>query len=83
MRLIYCFLICCCFFMACQKEDNTPNAPLNIESAKGVFISNEGGFNAGNASVSYYDFATKNIRNKIFQDANARSLGDVLQSMAI
>ncbi|MFK8103523.1 MAG: DUF5074 domain-containing protein, partial [Saprospiraceae bacterium] len=47
------------------------------------FISNEGGFNAGNASVSYYDFATKNIRNKIFQDANARSLGDVLQSMAI
>ena len=80
----YCLFCCSIILAACQKEENSlPTTPVNIQPAKGVFIINEGAFNFGNASVSYYDFKNKSIRNKIFQTANNHSLGDVLQSMTI
>ena len=83
-RLFYFYAFLFLVFSACQKEaTNTPSSPVNIQTSKGVFISNEGGFNFGNASVSYYNFKTKEINNKIFQAANNRFLGDVLQSMSI
>ncbi len=49
----------------------------------GVFITNEGQFQAGNASVSFYDLASSNVQEKIFSTVNNQPLGDILQSMTI
>lgn len=52
-----------------------------IRFPEGVFISNEGNFNSGNASVSFYDLTTQDLQEKIFEKNNNRPLGDVLQSI--
>lgn len=52
-------------------------------SGSGLFIVNEGNFNYGNATLSYYNPATKEVENEIFYRANAMRLGDVAQSMTL
>uniref|UniRef100_UPI0040562DC3 YncE family protein n=1 Tax=Alistipes sp. TaxID=1872444 RepID=UPI0040562DC3 len=52
-------------------------------SKEGLFICNEGNFQYGNATLSYYDPATQRVQNEIFYRANAMKLGDVVQSMTI
>ena len=52
-------------------------------SGEGLFICNEGNFQYGNATLSYYDPATKTVQNEVFYRANAMKLGDVCQSMIV
>lgn len=61
----------------------------NLESenfqctGSGLFICNEGNFQYGNASLSFYDPANDIIENEVFFRANSMKLGDVAQSMTI
>lgn len=69
---------------SCGKENVVNPNPTEeeiIPFPKGVFISNEGAFNNGNASVSFYDLTTKTVQEKIYESKNNRPLGDVLQSI--
>ena len=50
---------------------------------EGLFICNEGNFQYGNATLSYYDPESKKVENEVFYRANAMKLGDVAQSMII
>ena len=52
-------------------------------SGNGLFICNEGNFQYGNATLSYYDPTSKQVQNEVFFRANAMKLGDVCQSMII
>ena len=52
-------------------------------SGEGLFICNEGNFQYGNATLSYYDPATKSVQNEVFYRSNAMKLGDVAQSMVV
>lgn len=70
-------------FQGCMKWDYTlDNEGLNA-SGSGLFICNEGNFQYGNATLSFYDPETRSISNEAFYRANGYRLGDVAQSMTI
>ena len=76
-------LFCLLSFFSCTPETITPPIELEKGFTNGVFITNEGGFTHGNASVTFYDPVEKTVQEKIFETANNQALGDVLQSMTI
>lgn len=75
--------------VSCSKEPIRetpvdPPDPVDSTSLKnGCFIINEGNFNWGNASVSFFNSETGGVYSDVFESANQRSLGDVAQSMKI
>lgn len=66
----------------CMKWDYEISEEFN-EPAPGLFIINEGNFQYGNASLSFYNPANEEILNEVFIKANGFKLGDVAQSMTI
>ena len=52
-------------------------------SPEGLFICNEGNFQYGNATLSYYNPEAGEVENEVFYRSNAMKLGDVCQSMVI
>lgn len=69
---------------ACRKDRPEPAIEPPITTGEsGVYVVNEGNFQWGNASVSYYDAATGQSAEDVFQPANGTALGDVLQSMIL
>ena len=57
------------------------NPKFEWTDKKGVFIVNEGIFNHGNGSLSFYDPSSKAITNNLFELVNNRPLGDIAQSI--
>ncbi len=70
------------FAVGCMEWDYGLEEDFDIEaSERGLFICNEGNFQYGNATLSYYDPETRKVENEVFYRANAMKLGDVAQSM--
>lgn len=67
---------------SCMDYDPFDKKPFNV-NGNVLFITNEGNFQYGNASLSYYDMETRKVENDVFFRANGRKLGDVAQSMSI
>ncbi|MEG1621812.1 MAG: YncE family protein [Alistipes sp.] len=67
------------------EEEVVPIDPLPTDqvTGKGLFITNEGNFMYGNATLSYYNTESKTVQNEVFVRANGMKLGDVAQSMTI
>lgn len=81
-RYIGCVVTLLLLCTACMKWEYGIEEEFSA-SGDGVFITNEGNFQYGNASLSYYDPTTMTVENEVFNRANAMKLGDVAQSMII
>ena len=80
----YCYVIpiIISLMASCMKWDYVEVEDLTAPG-NGLFIVNEGNFQYGNASLSYYDPETNQVQNEVFFRANGYKLGDVAQSMVI
>lgn len=68
--------------LSCMKWEYGIEEDFDAQGS-GLFITNEGNFQYGNATLSYYNPDTKVVENEVFYRANAMKLGDVAQSMCI
>ncbi|OQY29227.1 MAG: hypothetical protein B6244_04340 [Candidatus Cloacimonetes bacterium 4572_55] len=67
--------------MSCSDDEATQEEfPFHED---GIFIVNEGNFNSGNSSLSFYSFDKNRIYNGLFEKWTGQELGDVAQSMVI
>lgn len=80
--LTYCGLV---FLVGCAEEEGMSISPPseNPVAAYRILVGNEGGFTYGNASLSVIDPVAGDVSDGVIQAANARPLGDVLQSMTL
>jgi len=80
--LLYIAALTLLLVTSCKKPNEKKSDPIP-EVSKKVYILNEGSFLNSNASVSIFDLTENKMYNDMFNDANGRVLGDVLQSMTI
>jgi DNA-binding beta-propeller fold protein YncE len=73
------------FIFSCRsdKPEDELQPSITITPNGGVFIVNEGLFNAGNGAAGYYNIVDNTYINDLFEPINKRPLGDVFQSMVI
>lgn len=67
---------------ACMKWDLGEQERIDFPP-HGLYITNEGNFQYGNATLSFYNPDDKTIENEVFYRVNQMKLGDVAQSMSI
>ena len=65
---------------SCEPDHNESSA---IDYSHGVYIVNEGSYTQNNGSISFFDPSAGQIMNGIFESANQRPLGDVVQSFSL
>src|SRR5690606_24207478 len=68
---------------SCKKD--TPAAPEQPQTAvSGVYILNEGDWTGDNASLSYFDLETNEMKNDVFYEVNSETvLGELANDMGI
>ncbi|MEL6864411.1 MAG: DUF5074 domain-containing protein [Bacteroidota bacterium] len=83
-RLFLCFLVLTSFWTSCNSDDEMQpgtNEPLFNE---GLFVINEGPFQTGSGSITYYHRDSQEVFQKVFQQQNDGAvLGNIVQSMYI
>ncbi|MBC8052321.1 MAG: YncE family protein [Sphingobacteriaceae bacterium] len=69
-------------FSSCRKDKE---AEPYVQVTSGVFVLNEGGWGANNASLSYFDFGSGAVTANIYSSANPQigTLGDLAQDMHV
>lgn len=84
-RFLTYILLCAATFHGCMEWDYDLDTDFDVTPVpgQGLFIANEGNFQYGNASLSFYDIASGTVENDVFIRANGQKLGDVAQSMTM
>lgn len=76
LALLKSFILFFIVLSSCSSDDSLP---LGVYE-NGVFVMNEGNFQEGNGSVTYFGKSSEAIDQQIFASVNDTPLGDVVQS---
>jgi YVTN family beta-propeller protein len=68
---------------SCHKDRVDPDAVTPQAERAGIYILNQGNFNANNSTLSYYDYTAKSFTADKFNAANNRGLGDTSNDVKI
>ncbi len=79
-KTFYLWLTVLIILVSCNKEENDGPSGIWKDS---IFITNEGPFQGGTGSVLAYNRQTGEVSADLFEGANGRPLGNIVQSMAL
>lgn len=72
------------FLSACVKDKPYPVAhELPNATHRGMLLCNEGSYGNNNGELAFLDLETHTLYNDLFRTANAKSLGDIVQSVSL
>ncbi len=79
------FVACILLLTSCDKTPKQTDIGIDPADSlqNGVFICNEGNFQWGNASLSFYNTSSHKLYEDVFKAINNKPLGDVLQSITV
>ncbi len=77
------YLTVATILFSCKKDDVSIPATSFKADHGSVYISNEGNFQSGNATLTYFNPLNKTINDDPFKQVNNQTLGDICQSMNI
>ncbi len=83
LKIKFCLIVLIGLLFSQCRKDPVKTLYFNFSGVNGVFITNEGNYQSGNASLSFYDYSSHRVYNTIFMARNGVPLGDVCQSMVI
>lgn len=70
--------------LSCSNDDDDDDdSGSDDKYNNGVFISNEGPFQGGNGTLSWYDLSDKSVTNDLFLSEVGRPLGNVVHSVHV
>lgn len=81
MKKLTLLLFTAVILFSCEEEKSGDPATPFTASSGGIFISNEGNFQAGNSSISYFNPSNGNTVENAYNYLNSSALGDICQSM--
>src|SRR5665811_1375054 len=67
-------------FASCTKDDDNS---VSGAFSNGIFIVNEGLFQSGTGTITYFNADSNLVKQDIFEKVNNRPLGNIAQSMTI
>ena len=83
-KMMYVLTASILMMTACKKEPViTDDDPVTLPYETGVFVVNEGPFQSGSGTVTFFNRTTKEVRQDIFNAENNRPLGNIVQSVTI
>lgn len=82
IRILLLAVITIPFLTSCDNDPVDPGEQEPLTFEDGVFISCEGAFGQGNATVQFLGLARQGNAGNIYKGINEEDLGDVLQSMS-
>lgn len=69
--------------IACNKVENPTENPFGEDFfAEGVFIANEGLFQSGTGTLSFYNILQDTLVNEVYQAIHDQPLGNIVQSLS-
>jgi DNA-binding beta-propeller fold protein YncE len=80
---LYFILISIIYSCKSDKPEDELKPNINLQNQHGIYIINEGNFQFGNASISYYNPQDKSVVEDLYKQINNHNLGDVCQSMTL
>ncbi|HRG57975.1 MAG TPA: hypothetical protein PK323_03405 [Bacteroidia bacterium] len=82
---LLCVILLVSFIHSCKsdKPEDEIKPVIDLKSEQGLYVINEGNFQFGNASISYFNADDKNVIEDLYHQVNNQNLGDVCQSMSL
>lgn len=81
-KLIIFYILTLAISCKSDKPEDEIKPVINLKSKHGIYVINEGNFQFGNASISYYNPDDQSVVEDLYKQVNQQNLGDVCQSMA-